>query len=222
MGKNLITEQLFAFDLSIAKIIQIIEQFTDIHFYLKGLEKEILLFNEKQGRTYGLSEASIGKSYDSFLPPNVSKVVTYNDQLVIHKRTTLAFVETDHFGPGLSIKTPMKNSNNNTVGVCGITFEARDDFCLNTIISVISQLNVGTQITPMGLVVNHTLMKQEFNLLTPREKECIKYLRLRLSSKEVARKLNISYKTVERHIENIKQKLNCRRRYEIFNLLSIQ
>lgn len=46
--------------------------------------------------------------------------------------------------------------------------------------------------------------------LTPRELDCIYYTSLDMTAKQIARELNISHKTVERHLENAKCKLGCR------------
>jgi DNA-binding CsgD family transcriptional regulator len=48
------------------------------------------------------------------------------------------------------------------------------------------------------------------NDLTPRELDCIYYTSLDMTAKETARQLNISPKTVERHLENAKNKFGCR------------
>ena len=54
--------------------------------------------------------------------------------------------------------------------------------------------------------------------ITPREQECIQYFALGLSIKEVAAKCgNISPRTVERHLENLKNKFNCRKTVQLIN-----
>lgn len=75
------------------------------------------------------------------------------------------------------------------------------------------------------LIINHTYVwctdvskhlllskpiKQN-SLFTTRELQCIPYLFAGLSAKEIAKKLLIAPKTVYRHIENIKLKLNCKK-----------
>jgi DNA-binding CsgD family transcriptional regulator len=46
--------------------------------------------------------------------------------------------------------------------------------------------------------------------VTKREKECINGLIDGLTAKEIAKILNISHRTVEKYIENIKFKLECK------------
>lgn len=56
------------------------------------------------------------------------------------------------------------------------------------------------------------------NKLTKREIDCIHYTSLDLSAKQVAVFLHISTKTVERHLENAKNKLNCRKKSSLIKL----
>lgn len=53
--------------------------------------------------------------------------------------------------------------------------------------------------------------------LTKRERECIFYTAQDLSAKEVANKLYISQKTVERHLENAKKRLGLRKKTSLVN-----
>jgi DNA-binding CsgD family transcriptional regulator len=68
------------------------------------------------------------------------------------------------------------------------------------------------------------LMKNKFgrNLdkLSNREIEIIIYLCKGMTMKEIGKKINISYRTVEMHINRIKWKLQCNCKGEIINLLS--
>lgn len=54
--------------------------------------------------------------------------------------------------------------------------------------------------------------------LTNREKECLQYVVLGYSSKRIARKMgDVSYRTIEKHIENIKRKLKCHSKDDIID-----
>lgn len=57
----------------------------------------------------------------------------------------------------------------------------------------------------------------EFSILTPREREILLAYKQELSSKSVGRTLNISYRTVEKHLENIRYKTGCNKILELFN-----
>jgi len=56
--------------------------------------------------------------------------------------------------------------------------------------------------------------------LAKRERECCYYVVQAMTSKQIAQQLNISYRTVEKHIESIKAKLSCKSRSELIALLN--
>ena len=59
------------------------------------------------------------------------------------------------------------------------------------------------------------LIENKKNQLSKMQVECLYYFVLGMTSKEIARKLSLSSRTVEHYIENIKIKLNCSSRSEL-------
>ena len=60
-------------------------------------------------------------------------------------------------------------------------------------------------------------------ILTPREKEIIHLLVKNFSTKEIAKELNISEKTVRNHISNVIQKLGVESRIQaVFELVRLK
>ena len=55
--------------------------------------------------------------------------------------------------------------------------------------------------------------------LSRREKECIKWLLKGLSAVQIGKKIHLSSRTVEFYIENVKNKLGCRTKQELFDVL---
>lgn len=55
--------------------------------------------------------------------------------------------------------------------------------------------------------------------LTPKENECLKLLLKGNTSKKIAKQMNISFRTVEKHIDSIREKLGCRNRLELVTLI---
>lgn len=55
--------------------------------------------------------------------------------------------------------------------------------------------------------------------LSPRERECLKYLKQGYTAKEMARPLVLSHRTVEHYIGNMLKKYNCRKTAELLNKL---
>lgn len=57
------------------------------------------------------------------------------------------------------------------------------------------------------------------NSLTKREKECVKWLLKGLTAIQIGKKIHLSNRTVESYLENIKNKLGCRTKQELFDVL---
>jgi DNA-binding NarL/FixJ family response regulator len=114
----------------------------------------------------------------------------------------------------LSIKTPLKNSCNHTIGVFGVSFYLNKT-PLEKILTILNNLRF---FSPTALI-NPTIMvpkkNDASNQLSKRENECVQCLSYGMSSKIIARKLGISYRTVECHIQNAKLKLNCSYKYQL-------
>lgn len=58
-------------------------------------------------------------------------------------------------------------------------------------------------------------------LITPREMDCLRFLKKGFTAKMIAAQLKLSSRTVESHIEKIKRKLNCHSRAQIMTLLDL-
>jgi DNA-binding CsgD family transcriptional regulator len=62
-----------------------------------------------------------------------------------------------------------------------------------------------------------TRIRFNLNKLSPRECECIRYMMRGMTTKQIAAVLCLSPRTVEGYIANVKNKLNCKNRYEIIS-----
>ncbi len=67
-----------------------------------------------------------------------------------------------------------------------------------------------------GYFVNEPPCKNTMRL-TPREKECLQFLLGGFNAKKIAQSLQVSSRTIETHIENLKQKFGVRKKKEILN-----
>ena len=65
-------------------------------------------------------------------------------------------------------------------------------------------------IAPKGCVVNFARQQEDFITLSDRERQVLRCIADGLSSKECAQQLGIAPRTVERHVENLRNKLNAR------------
>jgi DNA-binding NarL/FixJ family response regulator len=52
-------------------------------------------------------------------------------------------------------------------------------------------------------------------ILTSRELQCAYYLLEGMTAKGIASQLNISHRTIEAHIDNIKHKLSCKNKIQL-------
>lgn len=62
----------------------------------------------------------------------------------------------------------------------------------------------------MELIVNFPRQQEDFVTLSEREREVLECIARGFSSKECAQELGIAPRTVERHVENLRNKLNAR------------
>jgi DNA-binding CsgD family transcriptional regulator len=67
--------------------------------------------------------------------------------------------------------------------------------------------------------IGHASAVEKIKLLSPREKQCLVLLLEYQSAKDIASQLgNLSFRTIEFYFENIKSKLNCSTRSQLFSL----
>lgn len=59
------------------------------------------------------------------------------------------------------------------------------------------------------------------SILSPRERACLKFFLQGKTSKETAKELFLSFRTIEYYFENIKDKLNCSTKRELYLLARI-
>lgn len=60
-------------------------------------------------------------------------------------------------------------------------------------------------------------IKFNLNKLSKRECECIRYMMRGMTTKQIASVICLSPRTVEGYIANVKNKLDCKNRYEIIS-----
>ena len=86
---------------------------------------------------------------------------------------------------------------------------ARSTSCKAVITKLISAFgNFGC--AKQGLMVNVPRQQEDFVTLSEREREVLECIARGLSSKQCAQQLGIAPRTVERHVENLRNKLHAR------------
>lgn len=121
----------------------------------------------------------------------------------------------DYFRAFVSNKRPFFNSDGVIIGVI---------FCANEILS--PTLNeIKALVNREGMIVSdlvHTNIQsyldeeaEKYVYLTRRESECLFYLARGYSSREIGEMLDLSSRTIESYLNNVKAKLSCTRRSEL-------
>lgn len=160
----------------------------DYHAYIVGLTKPDDLT--------GLSDLDLCWSKEA---PSLY----INDQKVITEKKNIFFIESYKSPNGvlnncLSYKAPLYTRLKKIIGVVGLSLQ------INT-----NALYIGAPTT--SSIDKILFFSQSKNLqgLSDRQKECLYYLTKGMTSKQIARVLQLSPRTVEHYIEFIKIKLGC-------------
>ncbi|CDZ78575.1 two component system sensor kinase SsrB [Legionella massiliensis] len=98
-----------------------------------------------------------------------------------------------------SIKFPWFNQDNQLLGSAGFSFNLQTE-------SMLSSLR---QLRELGLFNQLTMLVSDnfYEVLTPRENDCAYWLIRGYSAKQIAQKLDLSFRTVEEYLLNMKYKM---------------
>lgn len=113
--------------------------------------------------------------------------------------------------PRLTIKLPWYNDENKVVGIFGCSIILGRDALADSL-STVSNLGL---LHPPENPSNYIGKEINNNYLSKREISCANLLLSGMTYKEIAIQLNLSYRTIETYIENLKQKLHCRNKTEL-------
>ncbi len=162
----------------------------------------------------------IGRTDYDFAWKNYADEFRQNDKNTITKKNSITFepvpVSKKIILASHCIKYPIYDETNEVIGVIGKA----------DILSVSSDLQAAIQYLRIldKKNIGHNPIEKSYHItnydkprLTPRETECL-FLTLRgKTAKEIGLFLNISFRAVEDHIENIKIKMNVSSKYELMD-----
>lgn len=132
---------------------------------------------------------------------------TYLELMPIDKNTVLTVQVLKH---------PFKNSEGKILGVFGQTTVMSSKNKLGKLLSTITLIDKKNTLYSESAPKSYQISSYNKLLqLTPRESECLFLLVRGKSAKEIAKFLLISHRTVEEHVEHIKQKMNVSTRFEL-------
>jgi DNA-binding NarL/FixJ family response regulator len=190
-------------------------------FFLSS-DSVILDGNDKIAATVGANSVSDMSGHDSsyFCQRDFSASMIANDREVMRSRSMKVVEETgkridDAVINTLAFKLPWYYQDE-IIGVLGCSLHIDSSSLSSFTSSMIGLLQTG--ILSKGLnaqLINMTSIANVNCYLSQRELEVLQHLVKGKSAKIIAEILQISKRTVEHHIENIKQKTGCSTKYEL-------
>jgi DNA-binding CsgD family transcriptional regulator len=187
------------------------------HAYIKDAKGAYLESNLAQTISFGLKKSSdvIGMTDKDFLSESEASTLRTTDTNIIKSERPIIAAEICTFpnkAPTIMIshKMPLKNKAGKVIAVFGTSTP------LENLLSNGSESFSPFQEIQATLI--SFLLPQKINqvkILSKREKECLQYLTRGMTAKQIARILNLSPRTIEFYIENMKNKLECHNRIEL-------
>lgn len=179
------------------------------HFYWKDKEGKYLGCNDTQALFAGLNKGSdlLGYNDFDFCWRAIAPVLTNNDREVMLHNKPKVVIEPIMSSKrlarfALSYKTPLHiHGSTRTIGIIGASFLLNDE-----------------------AIIDHSLNHYDFKTeepnskptrLTQRQSECLYHLIKGMTIKMIAKKLNLSPKTVEHYLRTVKSKLACNNRADL-------
>lgn len=134
------------------------------------------------------------------------------DELVLLRHEFLVYIEPVKLIDGndyilLTRKKPLVDEEGKCLGIIG-----HASILANPLIIKKTTLLRREDIEQFGIYPSHYDIKKAFYPLTSAESICLFYYIRGKTSKEIAQRLDLSKRTIEKHLENIKVKLNCKNR----------
>jgi len=162
------------------------------------------------------TKSAIGKKYFLRMNKNEVKKLRYNDNLVMKKNCNVIFEEDITQDEAinvstLSIKMPWYNTQNRVIGLFGCSILLGKNSLSQSL----------THIAELGLLIpniqlSKTLGNEIDNVyLSKRQLDCAKLLLQGNKIKEIADRLNLSPRTIETYLDNMKAKLKCRNKIDL-------
>jgi len=212
-----------ATDNSVASILQL-----PMNIYFLGADSTILEANENcviASRVASIKDL-LGKTVLDICPVENARQIMTTDEVVVNTNSGRIVEEDmalithgDVKNYCLSFKMPWYNNENKIIGVFGYSvYFGRDPFSEGlSKIAQLGLLSVFESSNDARFFLDNYLFDGVY--FSKREKECLYYLVRARSSKEIAKSLGLSYRTIEYYIDNIKEKMNVNSRAELIDKL---
>jgi DNA-binding CsgD family transcriptional regulator len=191
--------------------------------YSKNIHGEYLACNEQQISAFGLKNKKdvLGKTDLDLLPNAITAANTFrkNDKNIIVTKQSGCFMENgNQLGTYLSIKHPLYSNDSKLIGIWGFSIEITTPKFIE-ILGLMANIAGLAEPNLKATQLHQRYFKLQVNKLklSKREAECIYNLSQGKTAKEIAKVLNLSFRTVEFYINNIKNKWGCSTRSELID-----
>jgi len=194
-----------------------------LNFFAYDLENNVQFSNDQHNQICGfLSNEDVrGRHVSHFVDVNSTNELICNNQMVIHSNVFKIIDEysTRHDGfhiGATTLKFPWYNEQDDIVGIIGCSITSSDDNQPPLAQSLSLLLNMGllnSSVKPAattfpGLIIENTYFSK-------REKDVLLHLVRGKTAREISLVLGISFRTVETHISNAKNKMCVRTKSEL-------
>jgi DNA-binding CsgD family transcriptional regulator len=184
------------------------------HIYYKDLDGKYLACNDTQAITLGFRSGVdlLGLTDFDMCAESCARILRMTDQSIIMQEKPRMLIENvmtlnNETFKTFSCKLPLRTSTNKISGIFGLSFIINIDE-LQAGLFKPDACNTSASRTYQNL---QTGIEQ----LTQRQEECLFCLVKGMTIKQIANELALSPRTVEHHIESIKNKLRCNSRSEL-------
>jgi len=174
------------------------------HVFWKNQEGTYQGYNDYGAIRLGYTKGDevINQNDLEIFPKDIALSYQENDRMVMRTQEQIFFPELGVLKKGapvrfLSYKIPIYNNQQLVSGILGMSFTR--------------SVNITISADQLAADCNHDpfFHQPSPTKLSERENVCMQYLCIGLTIKEIARKLQISPRTVECYIDRVKEKLNC-------------
>ena len=202
------TTELFTFGRGAKELVDVASRF-GAHFFAKNSGGDVLAANDIQAEFFGAGSTDnfIGQNYADILPKSEIDVLISNDLATMYSSSPRMFYESGLNQECLTVKGKTYDSSNSIVGVAGLA-------CYFSQMTLKNSVDLMNEI--FGLTSFHADYERNslvrfpcLNVLTKRERDCVRLLSYSMTYKEIGGKLSLSPRTIESHMNSIKNKLNC-------------
>lgn len=186
------------------------------HVYCKNREGVYLGYNDYGANNFGYANGCeiVGKTDFEIFPQPIANLYRRNDTQTIFTRKQIFIPEEGILKENLHIifltyKIPIFDDKNEITGILGLSFTRLTDGSNESTLNSLTVFDLAQDLNHFPPRSNN------HSILSKKERSCLEYLCQGLTQKQTAKRLSISPRTVETHLERAKAKLNCKNKTEL-------